>query len=88
MSKNAALAALRKSLKSPAGQVAGKTAAIVGGGTAAAYAIPTAAGAGLHNLGGSNEKDGTINRFKGIAVLAALVLIGVIVVAAVKKVIE
>lgn len=87
MSKQTALAALRKTMKSPAGQVAGKTAAVVGGGTVAAFAIPTAAGAGLQNLGGGTN-EGTGRTFKGVAVLFVLALIAGLSIAFFQKVIK
>lgn len=87
MSKYAAVSTIRKALKTSAGQTAGKTAAVVGGGTVAAYAIPTAAGAGLRNLGGKNET-ATNNTAKGVSVLAVLLLLGVGTAVVLNKVIK
>ena len=87
MSKYTAISSLRKALKTSAGQTAGKTAAVVGGGTVAAYAIPTAAGAGLQNLGGKDPA-ATKNRAKGISVLAVLLALGVGVAVILHKVIK
>ena len=87
MSKQTAMSSIKKALKGPAGQVAGKTAAVVGGGTAAAFAIPTAAGAGLQNLGGKTN-EGTGRTFKGVAVLFVLALIAGLTIAFFQKVIK
>lgn len=66
---------LTKVLRTPAGQTAGKTAAVVGGASIAAYAIPSATGAGLTNLGGGGN--GIIGKFAGLLALAVIALIAV-----------
>ena len=61
-----------------------KTGALVGGGTAAAYAIPTAAGAGLANLGTGAGK-GTSGVAMGMLVLAGIVILAVYALPKIKK---
>lgn len=88
MTKATFLRAIKTTLKTPAGQTAGKTAAIVGGASAAAFTLPTAAGYGLQNLGGGNDKEGTVKTVKGIAVFAAIALVAGISYAFFKRVIK
>lgn len=77
------LEALRKTAKTSAGQTAGKTAAIVGGASVAAYAIPTAAGAGLFNMGSGGAKS-----YSGILMIGILAVIAVIAFPIIKRIIK
>ncbi|MDD4394076.1 MAG: hypothetical protein PHQ97_15190 [Desulfobacterales bacterium] len=77
------LNALRTTSKTSAGQTAGKAAALVGGATVAAYAIPTATGAGLSNMGSGGAKS-----YSGIIMIGILAVIAIIALPKIRQAIK